>query len=109
VSAQVLHEFYVVATRKLVVPVAREIARAEVRQLTAWHPIATTLELREMAWSLEDRFSLSWWDAMIVAAAQESRCSALLTEDLQDGMEFDGVRVVNPFRSEAYLEELGLA
>jgi predicted nucleic acid-binding protein len=107
ISAQVLHEFYVVATRKLATPVPKQVARAEVRQLSAWHPIATTLELREAAWSIEDRYSLSWWDALIVAAAREARCSLLFTEDLQAGMEFDGVRVVNPFALEN-LDELGL-
>lgn len=97
VSDQVLHEFYVVATRKLATPITAKVARNEVRQLMAWAPVTTTLQLREAAWSIEDRFGLSWWDALIVAAACEARCSILLTEDLQDGMDFDGLRVVNPF------------
>lgn len=42
--------------------------------------------------------SISWWDSLIVAAAQASRCRVLLTEALQDGQEFDGVRVVDPLR-----------
>ena len=42
---------------------------------------------------------ISWWDALIVAAAQASRCSILLTEDLQHDQLLGGVRVVDPFAS----------
>ena len=52
------------------------------------------------AWSIEDRFGLSFWDALIVAAAQVSRCEVLLTEDLQHDLDLDGVRVVDPFQVE---------
>ena len=97
VSVQVLHEFYVVATRKLAVPVSREVARREVRQLHAWAPVALDASVREAAWAVEDRFRLSWWDALIVAAAQVAGCHRLLTEDLQDGQDFDGLVVMNPF------------
>ena len=45
-----------------------------------------------------ERFSLSWWDALIVAAAQVCDCDYLLTEDLQDGQDLEGVRIVDPFR-----------
>lgn len=48
---------------------------------------------------MQERHAVSWWDALIVAAAQASECSVLLTEDLQAGQVFDGVRVVNPFAS----------
>jgi predicted nucleic acid-binding protein len=106
VSTQVLHEFYVVVTRKLATPVDRDLARAEVRQLETWRPVVPTLEVRQRAWSLEDRFALSWWDALIVAAAQHAGCSAVLTEDLQDGQQFDGVHIVDPFTREP--GELGL-
>ena len=41
---------------------------------------------------------LSYWDAAIVEAARESGCLTVLSEDLQDGMDFAGVRVMNPFR-----------
>ncbi|PYQ60739.1 MAG: hypothetical protein DMF53_16455, partial [Acidobacteria bacterium] len=50
------------------------------------------------AWSIQDRFRLSWWDALIVSAARSAECPYLLTEDLQHGQDLDGVRVVSPFR-----------
>lgn len=98
VSDQVLHEFYVVATRKLKRPVPVDAARAEVRLLEAWQPIRSGPGLRERAFRLEDRFRLSWWDALVVAAAQQAGCAELLSEDLGDGADYDGVVVVDPFR-----------
>jgi predicted nucleic acid-binding protein len=44
-----------------------------------------------------DRYQLSWWDALIVAAAKAGRCRYLLTEDLHAGQDFGGLLVVNPF------------
>jgi predicted nucleic acid-binding protein len=45
-----------------------------------------------------DAAHISYWDAMIVGAAELSQCRWLLTEDLQDGRSFDTVTVINPFR-----------
>lgn len=98
-STQVLHEYYSVVTRKLKPGLPIDVARAEVRSLASWNPVVVTTGLAERAWLLEDRFSLSWWDALIVAAAQVSRADYLLSEDLQDGMDFGGLQVLNPFRA----------
>ncbi len=81
VSFQVLGEFYVNAVRKQ--PAAREEARAEVRDLLAWNPVVTDAALLERGWKLQDRYRLSYWDALIVAAAKAALCRYLLTEDLQ--------------------------
>jgi predicted nucleic acid-binding protein len=96
-SWQVLHEYYVVVTRKLSPARDAETAREDVASLAAWRPIELDLVTVDAAWAVEDRFGLSWWDALIVGAAQVGGCSYLLTEDLQDGQSFDGVRVVSPF------------
>lgn len=99
VSFQVLQELYYTLTskRRLNVDVAE--ARLIVRELVVWQPIAADLAMLNRAWALQDRFPLSWWDALIIAAAQTCECKVLLTEDLQDGQEFGAVRVVNPFAS----------
>jgi predicted nucleic acid-binding protein len=49
------------------------------------------------AWSVQDRFGLSFRDALIVAAARRLECGTLLTEDLQDGQDLGGVVVRSPF------------
>ena len=47
--------------------------------------------------ALEQRYALSWWDSLILAATQSTQSKVLLTEDLQDGQVFGRVRVINPF------------
>ena len=97
---QVLQEFYSVLTRKLKPGIAAPEARRVVRALAAWSPLSIDFAVIEKAWLLEQRNSLSWWDALIVAAAQTLECEVLLTEDLQDGQTFGEVRVLDPFASD---------
>jgi predicted nucleic acid-binding protein len=97
-SVQVLDEYYVTVTHKLSPGLDRAIARADIRDLSTWRPAAVDHATVETAWGLEDRFSLSWWDSLIVASAIGLGCDRLLTEDLSDGQDFDGVVVVDPFR-----------
>lgn len=97
-SFQVLQEFYVNVAHKW--PEAREAARAEVRDLLAWRPIAADAAVMERAWRIQDRYRLSFWDSLIVAAAKSASCEYLLTEDMQADQDWDGVRVVSPFEHE---------
>jgi predicted nucleic acid-binding protein len=97
VSSQVLSEFYVTVTQKLKPGLGRDLARGDVLALSEWRPVATDLHVFEHAWHVQDRYGLSFWDALIVGAAQVCGASYLLTEDLQDGQELGGIRVVDPF------------
>lgn len=97
VSHQVLIEFYAIVTRKLKPGLSRDLAAADVRELAAWHPVTPSLSVLEAAWQIEEQYGLSWWDSLIVGAALASSCATLLSEDLQDGLEINGLRVVNPF------------
>jgi predicted nucleic acid-binding protein len=97
ISSQVLHEFYANVDRKW--PAAREHVQAEIRNLMAWRPVGVDAEVLEDAWKIQARYRLSFWDSLIVSAAKVASCRYLLTEDLQEGQEVDGVLVVNPFRS----------
>ncbi len=99
-STQVLSEFYVNVTRKIANPVTPDEAWQEVNAFFAWRPLPIDPALLARAREIERRWRLSWWDSMIVAAAQLQSCSILLTEDLQDGAVFDGVTVRNPFTFE---------
>ena len=112
-SFQVLQELYSTLTRKLRPAMPVTDAQQIVRSLASWQPVGIDLAILERAWLLQDRHFVSWWDALIVAAAQTCECKVLLTEDLQHGHEFDAVRVVNPFASpdrtpEEVLEALAL-
>ena len=98
VSFQVLHEFLVKVAQKW--PASRDDARAEVRDLLAWQPVVLDAAVLERAWKIQERYQLSFWDSLIVAAAKAAGCRYLLTEDLQAGQDLDGVVVVNPFLQE---------
>lgn len=98
-SVQVLQEYYVTMTRKLDPGLPAEEARQDVRDLAAWRPIRIDEAIVEAAWRIEDRYRFSFWDSLIVAAAQKAGCEAVLTEDLQHGLDIDGLRIADPFRT----------
>jgi predicted nucleic acid-binding protein len=100
VSSQVLNEYYSVVTEKLRPGLSRDEARADVRSLMAWAPVPTDGPVVEGAWTVQDRYGLSWWDALVASAAQVAGCAWLLTDNLQHGQVLDGVTVVDPFRTE---------
>jgi predicted nucleic acid-binding protein len=97
-SFQVLQEFYITVVDKLHPGLDAESARYDVRALLAWQPMPVDARVVEGAWLIQDRYGLSWWDALIVSAAQIADCRYLLTEDLQYDLELGGVVVINPFR-----------
>jgi predicted nucleic acid-binding protein len=96
ISAQVLEELYVTLARKQAPPKER-------RRITdvylEWEIVPNDGVLFEAAVTLHERFQLSLWDALIVAAAQRARATLLWTEDLQDGQRFDTLRVKNPLKT----------
>jgi len=98
-SYQVLHEFYVAVTRKLRPGIPVQDAREDVRALMSWRPVSANGVMLEGAWAVQDRYGLSWWDALIVSAAQVAGADFLLTEDLPAGQDLGGVLVVDPFQS----------
>ena len=104
-SWQVMQEFYANAVGKLKAPSRR--ARREVEDLAEWRPLGPNLFVLRRAWHWCDEARINFWDAMIVAAAEQSDCRWLLSEDFQAGRKFDSVTVVNPFEREP--AEFGLA
>jgi predicted nucleic acid-binding protein len=96
-SFQVLQEFYVTVTAKLDPGLPRELARRDVRDLTAWKPVGVDARVLEEAWRFQDRHRFSWWDALIAAAAQAADCRYLLSEDFQDRLEVGNLTLINPF------------
>lgn len=97
-SVQVLNEFYVDASRKLRPPMPAGDVRAEVRRYQQWNPWPNDHATVESAWAVETRFKLNYWDALMVAAAQQQGCAYLITEDLQHDQQIDGVRILDPFQ-----------
>ncbi len=99
VSVQVLQEFYHQATRPT--RPGRLTHRQAVRFLEPIlrFPIqAMTLEVFASAVANSQRFQLSYWDGAILAAARAAGCDAVYSEDLNPEQDYDGLRVINPFR-----------
>jgi predicted nucleic acid-binding protein len=95
-SQQVLHEFYANATRKLAKTLDRQEVRRIVHDYFSWC-VPPSLEDVTVAFQLEDDARISFWDAMIIAAAARANADRLLTEDLNHNQRIAGVMVVNPF------------
>jgi predicted nucleic acid-binding protein len=97
ISTQILQEFYVVATRKFDPPMPRRMAREVVALYAAWPVVEIDVPMILASAKLEERHTLSFWDALIVEAAARSGATRLVTEDLQAGRRLRGVRIENPF------------
>lgn len=95
-SIQVLQEFYVNATKKLATPVTRSAAREIIKTYGVWIHQVTTVETITRATEIADLARISFWDALIVASAEEMEVDELLSEDLNAGQSIVGIRIVNP-------------
>ncbi|HKS80803.1 MAG TPA: PIN domain-containing protein [Candidatus Acidoferrales bacterium] len=97
-STQVMQEFYVNVTRKIPKPLSAGLAREILRQYNSWVESLISTQTVLRAAEIADSSGLSFWDAMIVAAAEEVGAQELLTEDLSHGQVIVGVRITSPFR-----------
>jgi predicted nucleic acid-binding protein len=99
-SVQVLQEFYVQATRAgRSGRLSHEQAALLVESWLRFPVQQTTVPLLRGALEVRQRHRLSYWDAAIVEAARLLECDTLLSEDLAHGRAYEGVKVVNPFRT----------
>ncbi len=98
-SVQVLQEFYVQATRSTRQDALTDAQASSLVESFLRFPVAEiTVELVRAALVTRERFGLSYWDAAILEAARSLGCETVLSEDLDDGTDYDGVRVANSFR-----------
>jgi predicted nucleic acid-binding protein len=97
VSQQVVQEFFNLAFRKF--QPAMTLAEAEDYLSTVFQPllVVQSIQTYKEALQLQSRYRLPWYDSVIVAAAQESGCEILYTEDFQYEQRFGELQVKNPF------------
>ena len=99
-SVQVLQELYVQATRpSRPDPLSHDQATTLVESLLRYRVQETTIGIVKAAMEARQTFRISYWDAAIIEAARALGCPTVLSEDLADGRDYDGVRVENPFRA----------
>lgn len=99
ISLQVINEFVSVSLRRFAsVPPGEIYERARV--LGRWCTAPYDLSIAFHAMSVQERYGLAWWDALIVASAVAAGCRYVLTEDMQAGARLGDLRIVNPFETD---------
>ena len=98
VSTQVLQELSVNLRRKTGRPLDVKATREIVSDYLTWHVVVNGGESILEALDLEARYQVSFWDALVLCAAQAYGAEVLYSEDLSDGQMYGSVRVTNPFR-----------
>jgi predicted nucleic acid-binding protein len=101
VSTQVLQELAVNLRRKAGRPLDGKATREVVADYLTWQVVVNSGESILEALDIEARYQLSFWDALVVQAAQASGAEVLYSEDLSDGQTYGSVRVINPMRAGA--------
>jgi predicted nucleic acid-binding protein len=96
-STQVLQELYVTLRYKVEQPLECTEALALIEDYACWELVVNDVESVRGASQLEARYQISFWDALIIEAANAAGCERLYTEDLNHGQMYGRVRAVNPF------------
>lgn len=97
VSTQVLEEFYVTVTAKIPNALKPVEARQIISDLGTWTVVV--LEIRDIlaASEMAERYRVSFWDGLILAAAHKEEAATLWSEDLNHGQKYGGITAYNPF------------
>jgi len=99
ISAQVLMEFFVVATAKTPKKLTPKSARGIIESMRCWPMFSPNLDDILAASDIAQKYKINFWDAMIVRAAAKMGADILWTEDLNHGQMYEDVEVRNPFVS----------
>jgi predicted nucleic acid-binding protein len=97
-STQVLQEFFVTVTNKISSPLDIVKATGIVKNLSKWNVIVNDVNILLAAIEIHEEHKFSFWDSMIIAAAIKGGAKALLSEDLSDNQEIEGLIIKNPFK-----------
>ena len=99
ISTQVLIEFFVTITQKIEKPLSVVKAKKEIILLSNLEIIEVDAPMITRAIDIKKKWRLSYWDSLILSAAERGQCSKLYSEDFSDGRNYDSVRVCNIFSS----------
>jgi predicted nucleic acid-binding protein len=95
-STQVLQELCINLRRKAGNPLPMEEVRLLIREYATWEVVTNTPESVLRALDIEIRYKTSFWDALILQAAEDAGASILYSEDLAAGQRFGAIQIVNP-------------
>ena len=98
ISTQVINGFYVAATRKL--NIDKTLIKTIVHNFKNMEIITSDLQLTENAINISIESQISFWDSLIIAAAEKANCKLIISEDLNSGQKYQGISLINPFQQE---------
>ena len=112
-STQVLGEFFTVVTRKIKMPLSVRNTRSIIKYMGNMRVQEIDLLIVERALDTLEQYKISYWDSLIIAAAERAQCKRILSEDLNAGQKYHGIEIINPFQSfgsspdeiKAYIDE----
>ena len=104
ISVQVLQEFYVCVTKKILNPLLIKNAKVILEYLSTWDIISNDKYLTLKAIDVQERYRFSFWDSLIIQAAVQGQARILFSEDLPGGQIVKDVKILNPFTEEWHLE-----
>ena len=97
ISSQVLSEFFVTITQKVKQPMSSAAAKKEIVLLSTLATVDIDATLVVEAVNIKERWQLSYWDSLILAAAERAGCGTVYSEDMSDGQHYGSLVVCNPF------------
>jgi predicted nucleic acid-binding protein len=104
-SVQVLGEFFNVVTRHIPQPMLVDDAREIIRSISIVPVQEIDLTMVNRAIETHNTYQVSYWDSLIISAAERTGCAILLSEDLSDGQTYHNITVRNPFNDENQILE----
>ena len=96
-STQVLGEFFTVVTKKINKPLSVRDARDIIKYMGRMTVQEIDLLIVERALDTLEQYKISYWDSLIIAAAERAQCKRILSEDLNAGQKYHGIEITNPF------------
>jgi predicted nucleic acid-binding protein len=100
ISVQVLQEFFVCVTNKILKPLPIKNAKVVIEYLSTWDVVAYDKYITLKAIDIQERHRFSFWDSLIIQAAIQGQARLLLSEDLSDGQVEKDLKILNPFTVE---------
>jgi predicted nucleic acid-binding protein len=100
ISVQVLQEFFVCVTKKILKPLLIKNARVILEYLSTWDVVVNDKYITLKAIDLQEKYRLSFWDSLAIQAAIQGRASLLLSENMPDGQAVKDLKILNPFTKE---------
>lgn len=97
VSAQVLGEFFNTVTMRIPNPISVEVAEDAISLFAKMPVVELDLALVRRAVTTCRRYQISYWDSLIIVAAERAGCARIISEDLNDGQVYHGIVVESPF------------